>query len=151
MLTRTGSGHSDRAVPVVRSSDDHRIHVGRSDQLLIGLVDLRSGTKLTVRTLPMDVGTGELSTLRIDIEDVTNRSDLYVQVVLLHILLITGILAILLVGLLHLVDPCRLSETGGTHQLFTTNTETNYAQANLLAVSLRLQVVSLLVADLKDI
>ena len=99
----------------------------------------------------MDIGAGELSTLRIDIKDVANRSDLYVQIILLHILLITGIFAILFVSLFHLVDPRRLSETSGTHQLLATNTETDHAYANLLAVGLRLQVVSLLVADLKDI
>ena len=99
----------------------------------------------------MDVGTGELRTLRIDIEDVAHGGDLDVQVVLLQVLLITCILAILFVGLLHLVDPNRLGETCGTHQLLTTDTEANQTDADLLAIALRLQIDSLLVADLEDV
>ena len=99
----------------------------------------------------MDVRAGELSAFRINVEDIANSGYLYVQIILLQLLLIACILAILFIGLLHLIDPGRLSKTGSTHQLLAANTETNHTQPNLLAVWLRLQIISLLVANLKDI
>ena len=138
-------------MPVVRTSDNNGIHIRSRYQLLISPVTFRSRPELTAATLTMDIGTGQYSGLTIYIKYITNRGYLNIQIILLHILLITRILLIQLISLFHLIDPRRLSETCGTHQLLSTNTEADQTDTDLLAIALRLQIGGLSVTYLKYI